>query len=1084
MVADSAVLNVLSSHKDVRDAIFDQLPVADLVYLARTCSAVKAAVEGYHNVGFSINKLLRPYFTYDEIQQFRMVQAYTGTLISGSTTLQYFARMRYEGSDLDVYVEHRYATIVVEFLQSLGYAFKSPEEGLPLAEALKFGEEEPCEYKLGIKGITSILTFVKGDCSIQIVTAECSAMEVVLNFHSTVVMNVISYSHAYCLFPKATLEERTALICRNAKDEADEARVAARQKYIERGWSMIDFDGTDWATRVPRWQRPKTQLSDAQKNCFNVDRLRHLGDSHCFTIRLPKIPNYYPPSKDIDYSSLPAYRKPPHHVCDELDPQTGYQSLEMNSWTLSSAEIYDPNPPTPSEGSDSSDNEEDEEWEPPARGFPLERYSNGQDDRENVDYRMVYNTRSHIYVERLMYREWEGGLRFGYCIGLELLDKEGQASPTIKEVKDFLATTLLRKVMASANAVRRELKDEFPLYFQLKRYVEEEDQVLKKMKAVGFLPAPMVTRADPERDAVILHEEIIKGLKYVTQAQSSTSLTHRLLFPNGVKRDYNAPDSLPPLFGTTVPPELTGELYDFIALALRAFVLPWWSKITRYDKEFLPQINHILTHVFRSLEERVVSQAFTDELPGLIFEDIPIIITQHYKDFRNAQGKVDSSYASGGSLFLPKLFHQLQPHIAVDAEGKLNHEYIRQIIDHVLRVCLPEEDYGPEAERFIVREIVVKIVVEDVLPKVTKPWFIYRIILDLLDGKARSSPPSPTQITQTRGTTAPGDGTEPSKSAAPSSGPFSSLLILLLSTIQSISGACLALIHAYKQVVITVKQVNASSPSPSDRKLDKTGEGERPASIISIGRLPETEDRGSSFSGTVPLERTQSRGTHRSSLSMPGTPVEVTSISRVSSKNSYEPSTSSAIPNTPTQPARDRSNESTAAKARTPGYAYPAVTLLSEVFTLSERNASRTIAGTIEMLVGALNTEGFIDRLLPHLLHQHALTSKTLLTVICSAKKALFPNGYPQPAPPDPSPEETEEMRRRIITLFSRSGGQGGKSPSKATLNAIHLLLGSNPERTLERALEPLGSQECNMHLITILVDRVVCGIWPELCEG
>ena len=187
------------------------------------------------------------------------------------------------------------------------------------------------------------------------------------------------------------------------------------------------------------------------------------------------------------------------------------------------------------------------------------------------------------------------------------------------------------------------------------------------------------------------------------QSQSSNSLSHRLLFPNGVKCEVKSAssNSLPPLFATPVSNELTEELYDFIALALRAFVLPWWSKITRYDKEFLPQINHILTHVFRSLESRILSQTFNNELCGLVFEDIPTIVTQHFKDFRNAQSKIDSAYASGGSLSLPKLFHQLQPLMGVDSAGKVNHEYIRQVIDHVLRVSLPEEDYGSEAERCV-----------------------------------------------------------------------------------------------------------------------------------------------------------------------------------------------------------------------------------------------------------------------------------------------------------------------------------------------------------------------------------------------
>lgn len=187
-------------------------------------------------------------------------------------------------------------------------------------------------------------------------------------------------------------------------------------------------------------------------------------------------------------------------------------------------------------------------------------------------------------------------------------------------------------------------------------------------------------------------------------------------------------DDLPPLLATqSLPPEITAELYDFIALALRAFVNTWWTKITRYDKEFLPHINKILRHVIGRLEERLVAV----DLAPLVFQDIPTIVTQHYIDYRNAQAKLSTSYASGGASSLPALFAQMQPHMAILPDGRIDSEYYRQIVDQILRLCLPPEDYEPEVERSIVREIIVKIVVNDIVPKLSQPWFIHKSILDL-----------------------------------------------------------------------------------------------------------------------------------------------------------------------------------------------------------------------------------------------------------------------------------------------------------------------------------------------------------------
>jgi PXA domain len=231
------------------------------------------------------------------------------------------------------------------------------------------------------------------------------------------------------------------------------------------------------------------------------------------------------------------------------------------------------------------------------------------------------------------------------------------------------------------------------------------------------------------------HRPPHRSIPSITSASVKTShqisLDRRLLFPN-----LPASKELPPLLASPVPPELTRESYDFIALALRAFVNPWWTKLTRYDKEFLPEINRILCLTARSLEERVLA---ADLLP-IVFCDIPTLITQHYRDYRNAASKLSTSYADGSATSLPQLFHQLQPHMAVSANGQIEEEYFRQIVDHILKTCLPAEEYEPEAERFIIREIVLKVLLQDVIPKISQPWFIHRTMLDFL-GPSGNRPP-------------------------------------------------------------------------------------------------------------------------------------------------------------------------------------------------------------------------------------------------------------------------------------------------------------------------------------------------------
>ncbi|KAJ7225763.1 PXA domain-containing protein [Mycena pura] len=311
---------------------------------------------------------------------------------------------------------------------------------------------------------------------------------------------------------------------------------------------------------------------------------------------------------------------------------------------------------------------------------------------------------------------------------------------------------------------------------------------------------------------------------------AKASLAKRLLFPVSLSND------LPPLFASpATPPELTAEVYDFIALALRAFVNPWWTKITRYDKEFLPDITRILTHVVRVLELRVQER----DLAPFVFCDVPAILTQHYRDYRNAASKLATSYASGGALTLPLLFHNLQPHMAVSSDGTIDPEYLRQIVDHILKSCLPPEDYDPEPQRFIIREVILNIILKDVIPKITQPWFIQKTILDLLGQEEVVLPES--------------------RPASPPISAFSfhTLIIVFLSIVQALSGTCLAMINAYKQAVGTIKRVNQTQPQPHPgRRASSPLHGSPPSIPIPISPASPPISASSSVSSLAASQDT------------------------------------------------------------------------------------------------------------------------------------------------------------------------------------------------------------------------------------
>lgn len=423
--------------------------------------------------------------------------------------------------------------------------------------------------------------------------------------------------------------------------------------------------------------------------------------------------------------------------------------------------------------------------------------------------------------------------------------------------------------------------------------------------AVSKLP-PAAHSVRSFQSSIASKDKGIPGIR--SQITPGTTLAKRLLFPQ------LGPDAeVPPLFSSpNLPPELNAEIYDFIALALRAFVNPWWTKISRYDKEFLVQINRVLTQVVRSLEARLSKT----DLSPLIFRDLPTLITQHYEDYRLASSKLNTSYSVGGATSPPQLFHQFQPHVAVSADGSINEDYLRQLVDFILKACLPPEDYDPDTERYIIREVILK-VLTGVIPRISQPWFIHKLALDLLGPSESTVSAEKVDVfllLQVSVLTSPTIQPPPDPSKQHIS--FHATVIFILSAIQAISGFGLMVIHGYKSAIQTIKNVNESS----NHILDET---DRP-----------------------PISTT------------PAAPLAVTAISKRLSNASSIFSVSSQQQG---PPEHDPSAETYMPHLLR--YAEPSLAMIATVFSLNKRYASSAITNTLDILIAFFTP--FLDKLRP-----------------------------------------------------------------------------------------------------------------------
>ncbi|KAH9899411.1 hypothetical protein C8Q73DRAFT_743368 [Cubamyces lactineus] len=275
----------------IYEPIFDDCSAATLLRIARTCRAARYAIAAYCRVAFNIDRLLSRFFPsptppccsichtrhehsqiYDRARAFRSLQARTGTLISGSCALQFFDRTVYPESDLDLYVHMRDRREVGRWLIQEGYTFvPNVYQSRKFEEEVVHGMSQRTDGIYRMPGVAAILTFKKSvpaptipailenedtsdtssqsarehcELKVQIIVAKNTPMEVILGFHSTCVMNVISYEKAYCLFPQATLEERISLLMSSCRGRS-RYRAPGVAKYHKRGFSMITAPSPD-----------------------------------------------------------------------------------------------------------------------------------------------------------------------------------------------------------------------------------------------------------------------------------------------------------------------------------------------------------------------------------------------------------------------------------------------------------------------------------------------------------------------------------------------------------------------------------------------------------------------------------------------------------------------------------------------------------------------------------------------------------------------------------------------------------------------------------------------------------------------
>lgn len=161
---------------DVWLAVFEFLPVRELLMVSRTCRAMRLLVKAYWPLAFNLARVLQPFLIPADVPSFRGMMKASGAIISGSVALQFLDRSSYPSSDLDIYVSHAHVNVVEPWLL---------EHGLTKVPRVDEPDATPQAYDRPLV-IHSVEDFRAADSGriVQLICTRRCPFSAILEFHS------------------------------------------------------------------------------------------------------------------------------------------------------------------------------------------------------------------------------------------------------------------------------------------------------------------------------------------------------------------------------------------------------------------------------------------------------------------------------------------------------------------------------------------------------------------------------------------------------------------------------------------------------------------------------------------------------------------------------------------------------------------------------------------------------------------------------------------------------------------------------------------------------------------------------------
>ncbi|TFK58725.1 hypothetical protein BDN72DRAFT_729525, partial [Pluteus cervinus] len=182
---------------------------------------------------FILDNLLSPFITSEELPCFRKIHAGSQFLISGSMALQFFTHIQYPDSDLDLYIEEGRSHALILWLESIGYVEREDQSQAQSKEMVTDTGDVVGSPDYSDPCILKVASYTRNSRQVQVICTRNTPLQIILDFPLTCVMNFITATTAYSLYPWATFESKIALEINTVNSELE-----FNAKYAARGWGI------------------------------------------------------------------------------------------------------------------------------------------------------------------------------------------------------------------------------------------------------------------------------------------------------------------------------------------------------------------------------------------------------------------------------------------------------------------------------------------------------------------------------------------------------------------------------------------------------------------------------------------------------------------------------------------------------------------------------------------------------------------------------------------------------------------------------------------------------------------------------